>query len=335
MAVEEFSMDDPNQLLEAASDFAYFPGVQNDAVVKDFLDRFPLPVIISALQTRGDVNGLANILVACLERIFKTNYGVSLIPQYLSFVQIGLKADSQAVKCLSCKTVYCLLENLNDNAISAAQLIIDNNIYPLLLDCLLNGNEQVTTASIEAIKKLAGTLKGMEIIFSADHNGNTQLGNLLAQCSSLGRVRVLSLIVKLFSVSPHVASVVYNSKLLSLLEAELSNTDDTLVTLSTLELIYELAEIQHGTEFLSGTSLLQLLSSIISNAAMDPIIRSRAMIISGRLLGKANIYKFIDKSCVRTIIFAIDGRLQSESLDSNECESALEALGQIGLCEYK
>uniref|UniRef100_A0A2P2L3E0 Uncharacterized protein n=1 Tax=Rhizophora mucronata TaxID=61149 RepID=A0A2P2L3E0_RHIMU len=83
MAVEEFSMDDPNQLLEAASDFAYFPGVQNDAVVKDFLDRFPLPVIISALQTRGDVNGLANILVACLERIFKTNYGVSLIPQYL------------------------------------------------------------------------------------------------------------------------------------------------------------------------------------------------------------------------------------------------------------
>lgn len=57
-----------------------------------------------------------------------------------------------------------------------------------------------------------------------------------------GRVRVLALIVKLFSISSSVASVVYNSNLLSLLEAELRNMNDTLVTLSVLELFYEVCQ---------------------------------------------------------------------------------------------
>lgn len=54
-----------------------------------------------------------------------------------------------------------------------------------------------------------------------------------------GRVRVLALIVKLFSMSSSVASEVSKSNLLNLLEAEVSNSNDTLVTLSVLELIYE------------------------------------------------------------------------------------------------
>lgn len=53
------------------------------------------------------------------------------------------------------------------------------------------------------------------------------------------RVRVLSLIVKLFSISPHVASAVKNSGLLDLLEAEMKGTKDTLVILNVLELYYE------------------------------------------------------------------------------------------------
>lgn len=57
-----------------------------------------------------------------------------------------------------------------------------------------------------------------------------------------GRVRVLALIVKLFSISSSMASVVYNSNLLSLLEAELRNVNDTLVTLSVLELFYEVCQ---------------------------------------------------------------------------------------------
>ncbi|PON39017.1 26S proteasome non-ATPase regulatory subunit [Parasponia andersonii] len=327
--MEEYSVDDPTQLLEAASDYAYYPGVQNDASAKIFLDRFPLPVIINALQTKADVPGLENILVACLERIFKTKYGASLIPQYMDFVRVGLKVDSQIVRCLACKTVLCLLENLNEESVSSLHLIVDYDVYPLLLDCLINGNEQVATASMDAIKMLAGFPQGKEIIFPTNSNEATHLGELANRCSSLGRVRVLALIVKLFSVSNPVASIIYKSNLLRLFEEEIKNTNDTLVTLSVLELLYELTEVQNSREFLSGNSLLLLLSSIISNKSMESILRSRAMMISGRLLH--NNYMFVDELSVQTVISAIDRVLDSaETADADEFEAALEALGQIG-----
>ncbi|XVF04272.1 hypothetical protein REPUB_Repub05bG0068400 [Reevesia pubescens] len=327
---EEFSLDDPTQLLDSASEFAHHPGFQNDTATKDFLDRFPLPLIISVLQTKADVPGLENTLVECLERVFKTKYGASLIPHYMPFVQVGLKADSQIVCCLACKTVSSFLENFDDKSISAIQLIIDHGIYPLVLDCLIYGNEQVATAAIDAIKNLAQFPEGMGIIFPANTNEVTHLGILASRCSSLGRVRVLSLIVKLFSISSSVASVIYNSNLLSLLEAEIRNSNDTLATLSALELFYELTEIQHGAEFLSRTTL-QLLHSIISNSSLESIVRSRAMMITGRLLSKENIYMFVDEPSAKGVISAIDVRLGLlDSQDTDECESAIDALGQIG-----
>ncbi|RVW14087.1 hypothetical protein CK203_089291 [Vitis vinifera] len=44
--MEEYTLDDPTQLLQAASDFGHHPGVHSDASAKAFLHRFPLPVII-------------------------------------------------------------------------------------------------------------------------------------------------------------------------------------------------------------------------------------------------------------------------------------------------
>lgn len=37
----------------------------------------------SVLQTKADVPGVESTLVACLERIFCTKHGASLIPQYM------------------------------------------------------------------------------------------------------------------------------------------------------------------------------------------------------------------------------------------------------------
>ncbi|XP_050368538.1 uncharacterized protein LOC126786682 [Argentina anserina] len=325
---EEYSVADPTQLLEASSEFANYPGVQTDASAKEFLDRFPLPVILNALQTKADVPGLEDTLVAVLESVFKTRYGASLLPQYMPFIQVGLTANSQKVKALACKTVTRLLESVNDYAVSA-HLIIDNNIYFLLIDCLINGNEQVTTLATEAIAKIAGSPAGIDIVFPSDTNEATHLGKLASECSSLGRIRILALIVKLFSISPHVASVVSKSNLLRLFEAEI-NSNDTLSTLNVMELLYELSEIEHGRPFSSTSTLLQLLSSIISDQSMDPVLRSRAMTIGGRLLSNGNNI-FSDESSAKTVVSAIDRILSSsETHDTDECESALEALGQIG-----
>ncbi|XP_010272362.1 PREDICTED: uncharacterized protein LOC104608165 [Nelumbo nucifera] len=369
--MEEFAVEDTAQLMEAASDFAYYPGVQNDASAKEFLDRFPLPVIINALQSKADVRNLEETLVACLERIFGTKYGASLIPQYMSFVKVGLLADSQIVRCLACKTVSFLLENADKSTSIASRLVIEYDIYQLLLDCLINGNEQVAAASMDAIKNLATYPRGMDIIFPANGDEVTQLRNLASHCSSLGRVRVLALIVKLFSISSSVASTIFNSNLLSLLEEEIHNTNDMLMTLSVLELLYEhfvigflvayvavevfgemlkcllqqcsrimyniekcqeLVEIPHATGFLSRTTLLQILISMIGNISVQPILRSRAIMISGRILSKENTFMVIHESAIKAAVSAISGRLESlKDQDTDECETALEALGQIGL----
>lgn len=48
-----------------------------------------------------------------------------------------------------------------------------------------------------------------------------------------------------------------------------------------------------------------------------------------------NVLIFLVNSGIKTVISAIDGRLGFlETQDTDECESALEALGQIGSCKY-
>ncbi|KAK1424560.1 hypothetical protein QVD17_19892 [Tagetes erecta] len=328
---EEYSLVDTSKLLQAASDFSFDPGTRSDAAVKEFLASFPLPVIISALQTKGDVHGLEDALIDCLEKIFRTKYGASLIPHFMPFIVVGLQASSQRVRALSCETISSLLEYLEDNTGLATSLIKENDVYPLLLNCLIDGDEQVAVAATAAIRNLAGSPHGIEIIFPSAPNDDTDITKLAARCSSLGRVRVLALIVKLFSTSSAAATLVYNSNLLGLLEAEIRNVNDTLLTLSVLELYYELAEVQHGMECVLQTNILQLLISIIRNSSAESMLRSRAMMISGRLLSKENILTFIDESGIKAVIAAIDERLSLlDSQDADEYECALEALGQIG-----
>ncbi|XP_021719279.1 uncharacterized protein LOC110686963 [Chenopodium quinoa] len=329
--MKELSAAETNQLLEAATDFAFYPGILNEASVKEFLDRFPLPFIINALQTKAVVPGLENALVNCLERIFRTKYGSSLIPQYMSLLQVGLQADSEAVRCLTCKIVSFLFEDLNDKSVHPSQLIITYNIYPLLLLCLVNGDERVAAASMDAIKSIASSSEGIATIFPAESSEATDLKHLAAKCSSLGRVRILSLIVKLFSVSRAVAEVIASLNLLGLIEAEVRKTDDTLATLNALELLFEIAESEHASEFLPKTSLLQILGSIIRNASLESMLRSRAVVISGRMLSRENIFTFIDETSALAILSDIIGRLTSpETIDDNECESAIETVGLIG-----
>ncbi|KAM1207350.1 hypothetical protein ACFX13_008053 [Malus domestica] len=41
--MEEYSVDDPTQLLQAASHFENYPGLQNDDSAKEFLDSSLFP----------------------------------------------------------------------------------------------------------------------------------------------------------------------------------------------------------------------------------------------------------------------------------------------------
>lgn len=65
-----------------------------------------------------------------------------------------------------------------------------------------------------------------------------------------GRVRMMALVVKIFSVSKSAAATIYNLNLLNLLEAEITNANDTLVTLSVLELLYEVSILSFSLSYI-------------------------------------------------------------------------------------
>ncbi|KAL8532835.1 hypothetical protein ACS0TY_009153 [Phlomoides rotata] len=139
---------------------------------------------------------------------------------------IGLGADSQEVRQLACISIACLMGNTDKRI--AVQLVLQHGVYSLLLGCLIDGDEQVASASTDAIKALASYPEGMGINFPANMKEGTHPESLTAKSSSRGRVRVLALIVKLFSTSSSVASEVSKSNLLNLLEAEIPNSNNTL-----------------------------------------------------------------------------------------------------------
>ncbi|GJN15178.1 hypothetical protein PR202_gb02072 [Eleusine coracana subsp. coracana] len=69
-----------------------------------------------------------------------------------------------------------------------------------------------------------------------------------------------------------------------------------------------------------------------TDSSADSIIRSRAALISGRLLSSTDAFTVIDQSCVTSLLLAIDKILKMEESHNNadEIESALETLGLIG-----
>ncbi|XP_020105278.1 uncharacterized protein LOC109721880 isoform X3 [Ananas comosus] len=248
----------------------------------------------------------------------------------MPFIQAGLQANSQTIRCLACKAVSNLLENAEDME-AAVQTIEEHKLYPLLINCLVDGNEQTSTASLDAIKKIAHSPEGLSVIFPTHGEGSNQLKNLAANSSSLGRIRILSIIVKLFSISCSVATAVNDSNLLNLFEVEIKDSRDMLTSLSALELLYELVESPYSTTVLLKSTLLQLLIDMISNSTVDSVLRSRAALISGRLLSSADAYAVIDEPSVTTLLLTINERLKLlDEQNTDESESEIEALGLIG-----
>lgn len=124
-----------------ASEFASFPGHLTNAVVKEFLDQFLLPLIFIALKDGYNVPGLEGSLVSCFERILKTSYGVSLLPQCVPYAQDGLKADSPLTRRFSCKVIAHILENSDKDEGVSVQAIVEHGVWPSIVAFLADSDE--------------------------------------------------------------------------------------------------------------------------------------------------------------------------------------------------
>ncbi|GMH28439.1 hypothetical protein Nepgr_030282 [Nepenthes gracilis] len=120
---------------------------------------------------RSKESPVENTLVLCLERISKSKYG-------------GLRTDFEAIRALACKTVFSLFENLDDKSVSPAHLTIVCDAYPLLLGCLVTGDEQIAAASRDAIKNsienFTSSPESITTIFPADSIDASDPRNLMA-----------------------------------------------------------------------------------------------------------------------------------------------------------
>uniref|UniRef100_A0A0E0PR24 ARM repeat superfamily protein n=1 Tax=Oryza rufipogon TaxID=4529 RepID=A0A0E0PR24_ORYRU len=301
-------------------------GAHGDDTVRQFLEQYPLPKLLGVrLMYLGWMKLLPHAWTKYFLRDMEHHFC-----QAMAFIQAGLLANSKNTRQLACKAVIHLLDKAGDSAV-VVDTFVQHNLYPLLMNCLTEGDEEISAISLDGIKRLAQIPKGIEIIFPPNGQGSVQLHKVAAQSSSMARIRILSLIAKLFAVSTYTATAIYDSNLLSLFEDEIKDRRDMLKTLSALEVLYELVEHPHSNIFLLKTNLLQLMVDVINDSSADSIVRSRATLISGRLLSSADAFTTIDRNCVANLLLAIDKLLKmEESQNTDETESALEALGLIG-----
>ncbi|GJM94060.1 hypothetical protein PR202_ga10672 [Eleusine coracana subsp. coracana] len=272
-------------------------GMHGEEAVKQFLEQFPLPKF-SALQNESDVPGVDETVKECLDKVFSSRYGASLLPSYGAFIQAGLVANSKNIRKLACKAVCHLLGKAGDSSV-AVETVVQHNLYPLLIDCLLEGDEETSAIVLDAIKCLAVIPKGSAWI------------------------RVLSLIAKLFTVSSYTATAIRDSNLLNIFEGEIRDRKDVLKTLSALEVLYEVVLIGK-----SHFTIPYLFVDLSSDSSADSIMRSRAALISGRLLSSADAFTVIDQSCFFGSICGVDRQEDHMKLDG-QAEECLKRLVYI------
>lgn len=283
MDIDQLALDLP-LIAAAASEFSNYPGDISDASAESFLSKFPLPVLLSALETGRDVPGLESSVALSLERIFQTAYGKKLLPQTLSYAGVGLKAESSLVRKLTCSAIGDLLEGGETDGGAAVRAIAEAHLAAPLLLAIGDGDAHVAKAAADALGKLARNPGGLELIFTAKGAGAGLLKDMASQSSATVRIRALSMAASIFGISEEAAAAVQDSGIFTVLAAELDNSDDMLAQLNALELLCDLAATSHGAKFLLAGNLIGRLTSTICNLALDSLVRSRAMTVAARLI---------------------------------------------------
>ncbi|KAH9330546.1 hypothetical protein KI387_002654, partial [Taxus chinensis] len=227
--------------------------------------------------------------------------------------------------------VAWILENSDKDEGIGLHAIVENDIFPSIIACLADGDNGVATAATDAVKNLARSTRGLELLSPSKEGVIMHLKQLAMNSPSLVRIRILAIASALFGISSEMAAAVHQSGLLGMFEQELNSTSDMLATLNVLEVLYELAATPYGAKYLLTKNMLQRLASTISDISVDSMLRSRAMIISARLLSLDSVYSAVDELDVKNVIQAIDMDLELlKSTESNEREIGLNGLGLIG-----
>ncbi|GJP82932.1 hypothetical protein CLOP_g13153 [Closterium sp. NIES-67] len=233
LASEDQSLD-VDAFVAASADLVSTPA-SDDGSVTAFLSRFPLPLILRALdagspsQTRGmegleegdkEMGGtedaeaavkLQQAAVQALFRVFKSNGVLPILPSLLPYAEKGMLSPSPDMRRLCCFALQRMAEGgeeemqeLGSQGEMAKQVVGEG-----LVRCLGDEKLSVAAAATDALAAFCRSSLGVSLIFSSDH-----LYKLTRSSHSQVQQRVVEAALRLANQSQHAMSAVEKLDLL-------------------------------------------------------------------------------------------------------------------------
>lgn len=230
------------------------------SALRDSVSGQRLDVIFSLLNSNSREQ--VELCVDILERILMALSPVHLAHSYRAELQGGLKHNNEAVKILALTQVGRMVEHPD-----AVTTVLNNNDL-LCAVIQLIGEEKMSVAkqAIQSLSKLSQSKPGLDQLFHSDLL-NT-LKEVMAK-NDVVRYRIYELVVEVSSYSPISFGYCVNSGLILQLLGELTG-EDVLIRVTAAEMVTNLAQSQHGRQFLARQGIMDKISNMIKGANADP-----------------------------------------------------------------
>ncbi|XP_066502371.1 26S proteasome non-ATPase regulatory subunit 5 [Hoplias malabaricus] len=218
-----------------------------------------LRVIFSLLNTNDKEQ--VEVCVDVLERVLQVLDPTHLVQNCKSELQSGLNHPDDSVKVLALSQI--------GRVVSHAEGTIEVLNNPEILQDVIQsiGAERISVSkeAIATLLKLSNTKAGLDGLFHSDLLKD--LKDVMA-ISDVIRYRVYELVVELSLVSPVCLEYCANSRFISQLLEELTG-DDVLIRATAIEMVTNLAQSQHGRQYLAQQGIMDKISNMIIAADSD------------------------------------------------------------------
>ncbi|XP_030625111.1 26S proteasome non-ATPase regulatory subunit 5 isoform X2 [Chanos chanos] len=219
-----------------------------------------LDVIFARLNTTDREQ--IDVCVEVLGRVLQAVDPVHVAQNCRSELQIGLNHPHHAVKVLTLTQIGRIVGNSE----AVTQILNSPEILRNVIHCIREEKMSVAKEAISALCKLSNSKAGLDALFRSDLL--KELKRVMST-SDIIRYRVYELIVEISSVSPVSLGYCADSGFLSQLLGELTG-DDVLVRVTAVEMVTNLAQSQHGRQYLSQQGIMDKISNMIIAAESDP-----------------------------------------------------------------
>ncbi|XP_016325617.1 26S proteasome non-ATPase regulatory subunit 5-like [Sinocyclocheilus anshuiensis] len=278
-----------------------------------------LEIIFGLLNTNDKEQ--IEVCVEILSRVLQALEPIQLAQNYKTALQSGLNHPNDSVKVLT----LTQMGRVAGHAEGVSQMLNSAEILCDVIECISVERIAVAKEAIAALSKLSNTKAGLDVLFHSDLL-NKMKDVMLT--SDIIRYRVYELIVEVSTVSPVSLDYCANSGLISQMLEELTG-DDVLVRATAIEMVTNLAQSQHGRQYLAQQGIMDKISNMINAAESDPF---SSLYLPGlvKFFGSLAIMDSPQQVCEKYPVFLEVVFSMAMNLDPTLTPVALDTLGVLG-----